>query len=35
MKAGLGREDWREGAEIYIFSATIFHDNRLDEGAHS
>jgi uncharacterized protein len=26
LKAGLGKEDWREGADIYIFSAQVFGD---------
>jgi uncharacterized protein len=27
LKAGLGMEEWREGADIYIFSAQVFGDN--------
>jgi AmmeMemoRadiSam system protein A len=26
LKAGLDRESWREGAEIYIFSAEVFRE---------
>ncbi len=25
LKAGLGKDDWREGADIYTFSALVFH----------
>jgi AmmeMemoRadiSam system protein A len=27
LKAGLGKDDWQEGADIYVFSAQIFSDN--------
>jgi uncharacterized protein len=27
LKAGLNRDDWKEGADIYVFTAEIFRDN--------
>ena len=29
LKAGLGKDEWREGADIYTFSAQVIKDNRL------
>lgn len=26
MKAGLGRDDWQEGTDIYVFSAEVFNE---------
>lgn len=30
LKAGMGRDDWKENTDIYIFSAEVFNDGEME-----